>query len=74
VISDSIIRGIASRKVYAFPMLSMIWRYEMLIVSLLALGGIGLLGGVVLLVVCSGINDGSMRNRSRTRESACAMM
>ena len=29
----------------------------MLIVSLMVLGGIGLLGGLVLLVVCSGIND-----------------
>ena len=30
----------------------------MLIVSLMVLGGIGLLGGLVLLVVYSGINDG----------------
>ena len=29
----------------------------MLIVTLIVLGGLGLLGSLVLLVVCSGIND-----------------
>jgi len=38
-------------------MLPMRWRCGVLIMSLMVLGGIGLLGSLVLLVVCSGIND-----------------
>ena len=38
-------------------MLPMRWRCGVLIMSLMVLGGIGLLGSLVLVVVCSGIND-----------------
>jgi hypothetical protein len=48
---------VSSRKVEAFPRLPMLWRCWMLIVTLIVLGGLGLLGSLVLLVVCSGIND-----------------
>ena len=38
-------------------MLPMRWRCGVLIMSLMVLGGIGLLGSLVLVVVCSWIND-----------------